>query len=114
MVRTPVPPALGEFEQLVLMALLRIGADAYGAAVCVEIEQRSGRTVSLSAVHTTLERLEGKGLVRSRIGEPTPQRGGKRKRHFEVSSAGRKALQAAYRSIRRMADGLEDLLGEPA
>jgi DNA-binding PadR family transcriptional regulator len=112
--RKPVTPALGEFEQIVLMALLRIGADAYGAAVVLEIEQRSGRTTSLSAVHTTLERLEHKGLVRSRIGDPTPQRGGKRKRHFEVSAAGRRALQAAYRSIRNMADGLEDLLGEPA
>ena len=114
MPRTPPPSALGEFEQIVLMALLRIGAEAYGAVVCMEIEKRSGRTASLSAVHTTLERLEGKGLVRSRIGDPTPQRGGKRKRHYEVATLGMKALQASYRSIRKMADGLEDLLGEPA
>jgi DNA-binding PadR family transcriptional regulator len=110
----PPAPALGEFEQIVLMALLRIGADAYGAAVVLEIEHRGGRTASLSAVHTTLERLEQKGLVRSRIGDPTPQRGGKRKRHYEVSATGRRALQAAYRSIKNMADGIEDLLGEPA
>ncbi|MGH9386725.1 MAG: PadR family transcriptional regulator [Vicinamibacterales bacterium] len=114
MVRKPHAPVLGEFEQIVLMALLRIGADAYGATVCLEIEKRSGRGASLSAVHTTLERLEQKGMVRSRIGDPTPQRGGKRKRHYEVSAPGRRALQAAYRSIRNMADGIEGLLGEIA
>jgi DNA-binding PadR family transcriptional regulator len=113
MTRTP-PPALGEFEQIVMLALVRLGADAYGATVCAEIEKRSGRGVSVSAVHTTLDRLEQKGLVKSRVGDPTPQRGGKRKRHYEVAALGMKALQASYRSIRNMADGLEDLLGEPA
>ena len=113
MTRIP-PPSLGEFEQIVMLALLRLGSDAYGAGVCAEIEKRSGRGVSVSAVHTTLDRLEQKGLVRSRIGDPTPQRGGKRKRHYEVAAVGLKALQASYRSIRNMADGLEALLGEPA
>jgi DNA-binding PadR family transcriptional regulator len=113
MARTP-PQVLGEFEQIVMFALLRLGPGAYGAAVCAEIEQRSSRGVSVSAVHTTLERLEQKGLVRSRIGDPTPQRGGKRKRHYEVSALGLRALQAAYRSLRSMADGIEHLLGEPA
>jgi PadR family transcriptional regulator, regulatory protein PadR len=108
------PPVLGEFEQLVMLALLRLGPDAYGAAVCSEIEKRGGRGVSVSAVHTTLDRLEQKGLVKSRVGEPTPQRGGKRKRHYEVAAFGMKALQASYRSLRKMADGLEHLLGEPA
>jgi PadR family transcriptional regulator PadR len=112
--RKPPAPTLGEFEQFVLIALLRIGADAYGAAVCLEIEKRSGRSASLSAVHTTLERLEHKGMARSRIGDPTPQRGGKRKRHYEVTASGVRALQACYRSIRKMADGIEDLLGELA
>jgi len=107
-------PVLGEFEQIVMLALLRLGADAYGATVCGEIERRGGRGVSVSAVHTTLDRLEQKGLVKSRVGDPTPQRGGKRKRHFEVAAAGLKALQASYRSLRNMADGLEHLLGEPA
>jgi PadR family transcriptional regulator, regulatory protein PadR len=113
MTRT-LPPPLGEFEQIVMLALVRLGADAYGATVAAEIEKRSGRGVSVSAVHTTLDRLEQKNLVKSRVGDPTPQRGGKRKRHFEVSALGMKALQASYRSIRSMADGLEDLLGEPA
>jgi DNA-binding PadR family transcriptional regulator len=108
------PPVLGEFEQMVMLALLRLGPDAYGAAVCGEIEKRGRRGVSVSAVHTTIERLEQKGLVRSRVGEPTPQRGGKRKRHFEIAPLGMKSLQASYRSLRSMADGLEHLLGEPA
>lgn len=114
MSRHTPPPVLGEFEQIVMLALLRLGSDSYGAAVCGEIEKRGGRPVSVSAVHTTLERLEEKGLVKSRIGEPTPQRGGKRKRHFEVIAPGMRALQASYRSLKNMADGLEDLLGEPA
>ena len=113
MTRTP-PPVLGEFEQIVMLALLRLGSDAYGATVCAEIEKRSGRGVSMSAVHTTLERLEQKGLLKSRLGEPTPQRGGKRKRHYEMAALGLKALQASYRSIRSMADGIEHLLGELA
>lgn len=114
MPKPPSPPALGEFEQIVMLALLRLGADAYGASVCGEIAARGGRDVSVSAVHTTLERLEQKGLVRSRVGEPTPQRGGKRKRHYEVAPLGMKSLQASYRSLRGMVDGLEHLLGEPA
>ena len=97
-----------------MLALLRLGPDAYGAAVCTEIEQRGRRGVSVSAVHTTLDRLEQKGLVKSRVGEPTPQRGGKRKRHYEVAALGMKALQASYKSLRNMADGLEHLLGELA
>ena len=105
-------PILGEFEQLVLLALLRLGRDAYGATVSMEIEQHSGRPVSVSAVHTTLDRLEEKRLVRSRLGEPTPQRGGKRKRHYEVLPAGVRALQHAIRALKRMTDGLEDLLGD--
>jgi PadR family transcriptional regulator PadR len=113
MTRGPVH-ILGEFEQIVMLALLRLGADAYGATVCAEIEKRGGRDVSVSAVHTTLERLEQKGLVKSRIGDPTPQRGGKRKRHYEMAPLGMKSLQASYRSIRSMADGIEHLLGDPA
>jgi PadR family transcriptional regulator, regulatory protein PadR len=110
----PTPPILGEFEQVVMLALVRLGPDAYGAVVCQEIESRGNRGVSVSAAHTTLERLEQKGLVKSRIGDPTPQRGGKRKRHYEVTALGMKSLQASYRSLRNMADGIEHLLGEPA
>ena len=113
MTRQP-PPVLGEFEQIVMLALLRLGSEAYGASVCAEIEKRSGRGVSMSAVHTTLERLEQKGLLKSRLGDPTPQRGGKRKRHYELAPLGLRALQASYRSLKSMADGIEHLLGELA
>lgn len=108
----PGTATLGEFEQLVLLALLRLGRDAYGAPVTLEIEAQSGRVVSVAAVHTTLDRLEHKGLTRSRLGDPTPQRGGKRKRHYEVTPAGVRALQHSMRALRRMAKGLEGLLGD--
>ena len=101
---------LGEFEQLVLLTLLRLGAEAYGAAVQAEIETHGGRMTSVSAVYTTLDRLEGKGLVRSRVGEPTPQRGGKRKKHYEITPAGTRALRDSYQLLKRMTKGIENLL----
>ena len=104
------PDYIGEFEQLVLMTILRLGDRAYGATVRDEIADRTGRDVSLSAVYTTLERLEHKKLLRSRIGEPTPQRGGRRKRYFVLSAAGERALQASWQRLKRAAEGLEALL----
>ena len=100
-------PVLGDFEQLVLLGVLRLGDDAYGAAIRQEIHKRSGRDVSINAVYTTLERLERKGYVRSRIGEPTAERGGRRRRHFELRPAGAHALRAAYEAFTGMAAGLE-------
>jgi PadR family transcriptional regulator PadR len=105
-----MPPALGEFEQLVLFALVHLGPDAYGATVRREIEARTGREVAISAVYTTLERLEGKGLVRSRVGEPTAERGGRRRRHFELLPAGARALKTAYEAFSGMTAGLEHRL----
>jgi PadR family transcriptional regulator PadR len=105
-----LPPTLGEFEQLVLLSLVRLGPDAYGAAVRREIEARAGRELSISAVYTTLERLEQKGYVRSWVGEPTTQRGGRRRKHFELLPAGSCALKAAYRAFTGMAAGLEQRL----
>jgi PadR family transcriptional regulator PadR len=99
--------ALGEFEQLVLLALVRLGPEAYGATVRREIEGRAGRQLSISAVYTTLERLEQKGLVRSWIGEPTPQRGGRRRKHFELLPSGARALKVAYKAFADMTAGLE-------
>jgi PadR family transcriptional regulator, regulatory protein PadR len=106
----PVPIVLGEFEQLVLLALVRLGPDAYGASVRREIEGRTSRSVSISAVYTTLERLEQKGLVRSRIGEPTAERGGRRKKHFELLPLGARALKVAYDAFTEMAAGVEQRL----
>ncbi len=109
----PVTTSLGEFEQLVLLAVLRLGREAYGASVTLEIEAHSGRGVSVAAVHTTLDRLEAKGFTKSRLGDPTPQRGGKRKRHYEVTPAGVRALKHAMQALRGLTKGLENLLGEP-
>jgi PadR family transcriptional regulator len=99
--------ALGDFEQLILLALMRLGPDAYGATVRREIEEHAGREVSISAVYTTLDRLERKGLVRSRIGAPTPERGGRRRRHFELLPLGARSLRDAYRALTGMTAGIE-------
>jgi PadR family transcriptional regulator, regulatory protein PadR len=100
-------PALGDFEQLVLLGVLRLDDDAYGAAIRQEIHARSGRDVSINAVYTTLDRLESKGLLRSWTGDPTPQRGGRRRKFYALRPAGIAALRQAYRAFTAMADGLE-------
>ena len=98
------PP--GELEQLVLLALLRLGPDAYGATIRREIEARTGRDLATSVVWVTLDRLETRGLVRSRIGDPTPQRGGRRRKHFALLPAGHRAIAQACRTFHRMVEGL--------
>jgi DNA-binding PadR family transcriptional regulator len=103
---TKTGTTLGEFEQLVLLALVRLGPEAYGATIRREIEARTGRDLAISAVYVTLDRLEGKGLVRSRIGDPTPQRGGRRRKHVVVLPAGRRAIAQACRAFGQMAEGL--------
>jgi PadR family transcriptional regulator PadR len=108
-----MPIALGEFEQLVLFALVRLGPEAYGTTVRRDIQSRTGRQVSISAVYTTLERLEQKGLVRSHTGEPTAERGGRRKRHFELLPLGTRALKVAYDAFTQMTHGLEHRLKVP-
>jgi DNA-binding PadR family transcriptional regulator len=102
-----IPHNVGDFEQLVLLGVLQLGADAYGAAIRQEIHARSGRDVSINAVYTTLDRLEQKGLLASWIGEPTAQRGGRRRKFYEVRPAGLAAIRQAYQALRAMADGLE-------
>jgi DNA-binding PadR family transcriptional regulator len=101
---------LGEFEQMVLLALVRQGAEAYGVSICEDIIDRTGRDVSLGAVYKTLERLEDKGLVQSRVGEPTAERGGRRKKHYKVLAPGQRAPKESLAAIRRMTDGLESEL----
>lgn len=102
---------LGDFEQLVLLGVLRLGDEAYGASIRQEIHARSGRDVSINAVYTTLERLQGKGFLRSWVGEPTPQRGGRRRKFYALRPSGEAALRHAYRAITAMAGGLEARLG---
>jgi PadR family transcriptional regulator len=97
---------LGEFEQLVLLALVRLEPEAYGVAIRDEIEKRTGRSVALGAVYTTLFRLEDKRLVATRLGEPTPQRGGRRKKYYRPLAAGRRELASSLDALRNMARGL--------
>jgi PadR family transcriptional regulator PadR len=101
---------LGEFEQLVMCAVVRLDEDAYGASIRRELLDRAGRDVSPGAIFTTLERLEARGLVTSSYGEPTQERGGRRKRYYRLKAEGRRALAASLDVIKRMARGLE--LGE--
>jgi PadR family transcriptional regulator len=101
-----MPPSVGDFEQLILLALVRLGPGAYGVSIRQEIEARTGRTVSAGALYTALNRLEGRGFVASRLGDPTPQRGGKRKRLYTVRPAGEAVAARAYESLRQMASGL--------
>lgn len=97
---------LGEFEQLLLFALLRLEDGAYGVTIRREVERRTNRSVAVGAVYTALQRLEDRGLVTSRVGEPTPERGGRRKRYYELEPAGARALAASYDNLREMAYGL--------
>jgi PadR family transcriptional regulator, regulatory protein PadR len=99
--------SLGDFEQLVLLGVLRLADDAYGAAIRQEIHARSGRDVSINAVYTTLDRLEAKGMLRSWTGEPTAQRGGRRRKFYALKPAGSEALRHAYHALQSMAAGLE-------
>jgi PadR family transcriptional regulator PadR len=98
---------LGELEQLVLLAVIRVGKDAYGVPVHDEIQQRAGRDLTLGTIYKTLSRLEEKGLASSYIGEPTTERGGRRTRCYVVTAAGKRSLEAAFKTLRRMAAGLD-------
>lgn len=102
----PSAGPLGEFEQIVLLAILRVGASAYGTAIRAEIAVCTHREPTPGALYTTLDRLEGKALVRSRFGDPTPQRGGRAKRYFTVTLAGMAAISRAQRSYQRLLSGL--------
>lgn len=102
---------LGEFEQLVLFAVLHLEPEAYGVTIRQAIEAKAGRTVSSGAVYTTLERLESRGLVLSTWGPSTPERGGKRKRYYQLETAGREALARSWQAVRAMARGAAPKLG---
>ena len=100
-------PSLGEFEQVVLLAILRLGDKAYGVTIREEITACTDREPSPGALYVTLDRLEEKGLVRSRFGDPTPQRGGRAKRFFSVSAKGVESVAGAQRSYQRLLQGLK-------
>ena len=98
--------SLGEFEQIVLLALLRLRATAYGVSIRREIAERTGRDIAIGAVYTTLDRLERKGFVSSTVGEPTPERGGRAKRYYKIEAPGQRALHRSRETMNRMWDGL--------
>jgi PadR family transcriptional regulator PadR len=99
--------SLGEFEHIIVLALLRLEDRAYGVSVRQEIESRTHREVSIGAVYATLARLETKGYVRSHRGEPTPERGGRAKRFFRVTAKGMTAVNRTQRAIQNMSQGLD-------
>lgn len=95
---------LTEFEQILLFALLRLGEEAYGVTVRREIEARTGQSTSPGAVYTALSRLEDRDLVESWFGDPTPERGGKRKKHYRLTPRGAEALNRSYSAVQGMAE----------
>jgi PadR family transcriptional regulator PadR len=102
---------LAELEQVVMLAVAHLGDGAYGVAVRNEIRERTGRSVSLGSVYSTLYRLEEKGYLRSERGEPTPERGGRAKRLFRVERTGAVALSATRQMLDRMWEGAELVAG---
>ena len=99
--------ALGEFEQLLLLAVMRLGDDAYGLAMRREIEERTGHTVSPGAIYPTMDRLEERGYVSSHLGKPIGGRGGRSRRHFKLEPAGIEALRRTHATFTSMWDGFE-------
>lgn len=103
---------LRDLEYTLLLALLRLGKEAYGVPIRDEIAARTGRSISLGALYTTLDRLEGKGFIASRMGAPTAVRGGRRKKMCRLTEAGKRALSLTWDFQRRMTEGLEPRLEE--
>src|ERR1700685_4677785 len=97
---------LGEFEHIIVLALLRLADQAYGVTVRQEIELRTDREVSIGAVYATLDRLERKGYVASHRGDPTPERGGRSKRFVRVTAMGARAVSRTHRALESMTEGL--------
>lgn len=105
---------LGSLELTVLLTLIRLGDQAYGVLVAREIRRLTGRDISFGSLYSTLERLEGKGLVASELGEPTPQRGGRAKKYFRVTAKGQLAAYVTQQALKRLWKGLPQLQGRNA
>ena len=108
----PKSPYLGEFEYAVLLAVLHLREDAYAVPIRELIEERTGRPVARGALYTALERLEAKACVRSRMGDPTPERGGRARRYFSLTPLGLRALRSTHTALARLSQGLETVLEE--
>ena len=108
------PPALylGEFELLVLLAILRLDDAAYGVTIRDALERDTSREVALGAIYKTLGRLEDKGYLSSRLGDPTPERGGRARRYFALTPLGLRTLRATHTALTRLSEGLESVLEE--
>ena len=106
------PTYLGELEHMILLTVLRLGDQAYGRTIQDELERCANRKVSRSVAYVTLERLADKGYLTPRMGEPSPRRGGKAKRFYALTPAGKEALLASGRAIRELWAGYEGLLEE--
>ena|ERR1700683_1335376 len=106
--------ALGDVEHFVLIALLHLGGESYSVPIMDEIRQRTGREVAKAAVYIALRRLEEKGLLTSRVGEATPERGGRAKRHFRLTPAGARQLRDVRQAFVQMWAGAEDLVRKAA
>jgi PadR family transcriptional regulator, regulatory protein PadR len=102
---------LTDFELMILLAILRIGEDAYGVPIAREIEATGRRTVAIAAVYAALERLEERGLVSSSLGDPTPERGGRAKKFFQATGAGVRLVREAHEGLTAMWRGLSVLKG---
>jgi PadR family transcriptional regulator, regulatory protein PadR len=103
---------LGEFELMILLAVLHLGDEAYGVPIARELERHRGRGVSVGSIYAALERMEAKGLVASSLGDPTPERGGKAKRYFTVTKAGLRQVQETRRVLTGLWHRLPELTGE--
>lgn len=103
---------LGDLEQMVLLSILHLGDGAYAVPIREELASKAGRHIARGALYTTLERLESKGYLRSRIGDPTPERGGRSRRYYTVTARGLAALRTSRDALRGLYRGLEDLLGQ--
>ena len=102
---------LGNFELMILLAIMRIGDEAYGVSISDEIEATTGRPVVLGSVYAALERLEGRGFVTSRLGEPRAERGGRAPRHFRITASGLREVGAAQKALTTLWRGLPQLEG---
>jgi DNA-binding PadR family transcriptional regulator len=98
---------LGEFEQMVMLTVARLGDDAYGIAILEELHSRTGNEPAVASVYAALDRLERRGFVLSRVGEPTPERGGRAKRFFALQPAGAGALRRSRHALDSLWEGLE-------
>jgi PadR family transcriptional regulator, regulatory protein PadR len=107
-------PALGHFELLVLLAALNVGEDAYGVSIAAALDVASQQETPVASVYAALQRLESKGLVRTRLGDPTPERGGRAKRLVSVTAAGRRQAITSQRTLQRLWHGAGQLAGGTA